>query len=150
VNIYNYLRISDRLSTSGQPRVEDFKAIADDGFRTVINLALPTSEHALPDEGAVVTGLGLNYVHIPVVWEAPRVDQFRTFARLMRQQEEEKTWVHCIANMRVSCFFYLYHTEFRGMAEDEARALMLRIWDPDRFPQWKQFIIDVRSQRNDT
>jgi protein tyrosine phosphatase (PTP) superfamily phosphohydrolase (DUF442 family) len=146
VNIYNYLRIGDRLSTSGQPRAEDFQAIAADGFRTVINLALPTSEHALPNEGALVTGLGMNYIHIPVVWEAPRVDQFRMFMHLMQQHETEQTWVHCIANMRVSCFLYLYHAGCKGMAEAEARALMNRIWDPDRFPQWKQFITDVRAQ----
>jgi len=146
VDIYNYLRIGERLSTSGQPRAEDFRAMAADGFRTVINLAVPTSEKAIPDEGALVTGVGMNYIHIPVVWEAPRVDQFRMFARLMEQQEQESTWVHCIANMRVSCFLYLYHTGRKGMAEDEARALMNRIWEPERLPQWKQFITDVRSQ----
>jgi protein tyrosine phosphatase (PTP) superfamily phosphohydrolase (DUF442 family) len=145
VNIRNCLRISEWLGTSGQPAAGDFAAIAGEGFDTVINLAMPSSEGAIPDEGAIVAGLGMNYIHIPVPWEAPRVDQFHTFCRIMQYRRDAKTWVHCALNMRVSCFVYLYHTEVAGVNEPEARALMQRIWDPDDFPAWKRFIREVRS-----
>ena len=39
--------------------------------------------------------------------------------------------VHCIANWRVSAFFYRYHRDACGMAEPEARALMERQWSPE-------------------
>lgn len=146
MTILNEVRIDDRLATSGQPRPAQFDAIAAEGFTTVINLALPDSDNAIEDEGSVVARAGMNYFNIPVVWETPQVEQFRTFAALMDGLQDQKVWVHCAMNMRVSCFMYLYHTGLKGMAETEARALMLRIWDPDRFPQWKQFIMDVRGQ----
>jgi protein tyrosine phosphatase (PTP) superfamily phosphohydrolase (DUF442 family) len=145
VNVLNFVPISERLASSGQPAAEDFPAIAAEGFGTVINLAMPTSDNAIAEEGAIVTGLGMNYIHIPVVWEAPRVAQFHAFCRILQQLEDTKTWVHCALNMRVSCFLYLYHTEVAGMPEPEARALMHRIWNPDDFPAWKRFIEDVRS-----
>ncbi|MGH8247421.1 MAG: protein tyrosine phosphatase family protein [Gammaproteobacteria bacterium] len=143
MDIYNYLKIDERISTSGQPKAEDFSGIAGQGFQTVINLALPTSDHAIPDEGSIVTRTGMNYVHIPVVWEAPRTEQFRKFADVVRHNENEKIWVHCVANMRVSCFMYLYHRKVKGMPEAEARALMNRIWDPGAFEQWNRFVEDV-------
>jgi len=146
MDILKYVRISDRLGTSGQPGAEQFDAIAADGFTTVINLAVPDSSNAIADEGSIVARAGMNYFNIPVIWEAPKVDQFRTFAALMDGLENQKVWVHCAMNMRVSCFMYLWHTRLRGMPENEARSLMLRIWDPDSFPQWKQFVADVQAQ----
>jgi len=150
MNVTNYLRISDRISTSGQPAAGDFEEIAKQGFRTVINLALPTSDHAIPDEGALVTRTGMTYVHIPVDWEAPRAGQFQQFAGILRQNETENIWVHCVLNMRVSCFMYLYHRKVKGMPEAEARALMNRIWEPNDFKQWRRFMEDVQPDVPET
>ena len=53
------------------------------GVKTVINLALPTSDHALSDERAVVESAGMNYVHIPVVFEVPTQADFEQFCTAM-------------------------------------------------------------------
>lgn len=140
MNIVNFVELSDRISTSGQPAAADFPVIAAQGFTTVINLALPSSDNALPDEGAIVTGLGMNYVHIPVRWEAPRVEQFHHFAGIMGQLDGEKVWVHCVVNMRVSCFMYLYRRHALGWPEAEARKHMAPIWDPNDYPAWAEFV----------
>lgn len=145
MDILRYLQVNPRLATSGQPRAEQFADIAAQGYASVINLAPPDSSNAIADEGSAVARTGMNYVNIPVPWEAPRVEQFDTFAALMQQLADQKIWVHCALNMRVSCFIYLWHTERRGMPEAEARALMERIWNPDGYPAWKQFIADVRG-----
>ena len=146
MSILNEVRIDDRLATSGQPRPEQFDTIAGEGFTTVINLALPDSDNAIEDEGSVVARAGMNYFNIPVIWEAPRVEQFRIFAALMDGLQDQKVWVHCAMNMRVSCFMYLWHTKCRGMPEAAARSRMLQTWNPDDFPQWKKFVSDVKSQ----
>ena len=39
--------------------------------------------------------------------------------------------VHCIANYRVSAFFYRYLRDMLGMNEAEARAEMERVWHPE-------------------
>ena len=66
-DIYNHLQINDSLATSGQPTERQFELIRDAGYRTVINLA-PSSVlgNSLNDEGTLLAGLGIAYVHIPV------------------------------------------------------------------------------------
>jgi protein tyrosine phosphatase (PTP) superfamily phosphohydrolase (DUF442 family) len=145
MQIVNFAQLGERLATSGQPAAADFKSIAEQGYTTVINLALPSSDRAVPDEGALVTGLGMNYIHIPVRWEAPRVDQYRRFAALMRQLEGEKTWVHCVMNMRVSCFLYLYRRHELGWDDAEARRHMDAIWDPAKYPAWAELVDNVAA-----
>ena len=54
-NITNYIRISDRIASSGQPEEQQFKDIAQAGFQVVINLAMPNSDNAIPEEGYIVT-----------------------------------------------------------------------------------------------
>ena len=44
-HIRNFLRIDDRLATSGMPQPDDFAALRQAGFDVVINLALPTSAY---------------------------------------------------------------------------------------------------------
>ncbi len=52
--ILNYRRISDTLSTAGQPTAEQLAAVRAAGFELVVNMALSTSPNALPDEGEPV------------------------------------------------------------------------------------------------
>jgi protein tyrosine phosphatase (PTP) superfamily phosphohydrolase (DUF442 family) len=49
----NYHEYSPSLLSSGQPTREQFPAIAQAGFEAVINLAMPDSPDALPDEPAL-------------------------------------------------------------------------------------------------
>ena len=65
-HIRNFLRIDDRLATSGMPRPDDFAALRQAGFDVVINLALPTSDNALPNEGELVSAQGMTYVYAVV------------------------------------------------------------------------------------
>lgn len=77
--IHNFRAISETLATAGQPTAEQLAAIASAGYGVVINLALPTSDRALPNEEAIVTGLGMDYVAIPVVWEEPTLADLAQF-----------------------------------------------------------------------
>src|SRR5262245_17507389 len=100
--------IGDRLGTAGQPTESQFRAIREAGFGAVINLALPTSDHALANEGSIVTGLGMSYVHIPVDFKAPTARDFGAFCQMMKVFGDRPVFVHCAANMRVSAFTFLY------------------------------------------
>lgn len=143
MDIVNLLEIDDRITTSGQPMDSDFEEIAAQGFKTVINLALPTSDNAIREEGAIVTGLGMNYIHIPVVWEAPRVEQFQLFSALLETLPDDKVWIHCAMNMRVSCFIYLHSRRTAAMPEHEAKALMNQVWEPDE--TWTRFMEEIED-----
>ena len=59
-DIYNYLKVSERLITAGQPTEEQLKAAAEEGFTAVINLVPSENQAALKQEGTIVQALGLN------------------------------------------------------------------------------------------
>jgi protein tyrosine phosphatase (PTP) superfamily phosphohydrolase (DUF442 family) len=139
--IYNYLKISDSIATSGQPTKEQFSAIKDYGYQTIVNLALPTSTNALPDEKQVVENLGMQYVHIPVIWENPTLEDVEQFFSVMKANADQKTFVHCAANMRVSAFMYLYRRIHDRMSDEEAKKYLDRIWLPNE--TWQKFIEQV-------
>src|SRR5579864_3774719 len=100
--IYNFRTIDEKLGTSGQPDEGQFRAIREAGYEAVINLALPTSDNALANEGSIVTGLGMAYVHIPVDFKAPTSRDFHAFTCVMDAFAGRRVFVHCAANMRVS------------------------------------------------
>lgn len=105
--IYNYVRLSDRIATGGQPTETEFLSVKEAGFRAVVNLALTSSDNALEDESTVGRPLGMNYVHIPVAFEAPRSEDYRRFVKAMADFSDISVFVHCAANKRVSAFFWL-------------------------------------------
>ena len=70
-NIYNYLKISNKIATAGQPSIEQFSHIKQSGYQVVVNLALRDSSNALPNEKEIVEAERMQYFHIPVIWENP-------------------------------------------------------------------------------
>jgi len=56
--IYNWQRLDNRLTTSGQPTEKQLADIHALGVRHIVNLGLHTHEKALPDEAASVSRLG--------------------------------------------------------------------------------------------
>jgi len=143
VSIRHYLRLSPRLATAGQPTAEQFAHIAAAGFESVINLALPTSTYALPDEAGLVAALGLEYIPIPVIWESPQFEDFARFAAVLQTRAERPLFVHCAMNMRVSAFMFLHRTLVEGEAVPEATRDLNRIWEPDE--TWRAFISSTSS-----
>lgn len=136
--IYNSHPISDRVGTSGQPTETQFRLIRDAGYKVVINLAPHDAENALPDEAGLVAALGMDYIHIPVDFSHPSNEDFECFVAAMSARVEDKVWVHCAANMRVSAFMYRYRCEVEGMDRSEAASDLARIWEP--FGVWRKFV----------
>ena len=136
-NIRNFLRIDDRLATSGMPQPDDFAALRQAGFDVVINLALSTSDNALPNEGELVSAQGMTYVHIPVKFDAPQPADFERFTRVMDAALGQKVFVHCAANMRVSAFVFLHRLR-HGAERSSAESDLKKIWQPDGV--WREFM----------
>lgn len=130
-NIKAYLRLDDSLSTSGMPRAEQFRDIAQAGFKVVINLALPTSDNALSNEGELVTRQGMSYVHIPVNFDHPAVEDFERFTHMLSACSGQKVRVHCAANMRVSAFVFLHRLRTGRASRAEAERDLRKIWEPE-------------------
>lgn len=144
--ITNYVRMADDIGSSGQPMREQFAAIAEAGYQVVINLALPSSDHAISEEGSIVTGLGMRFVHIPVDFAAPTAAELKQFIGVMEAFRGSKIWVHCVVNARVSAFLYHYLAKVRRLPEAACRSPVLEKWAPQMDEVWKAFLaLDAAS-----
>lgn len=139
-NILNLSILSDLLSTSGQPTRAELADIAEAGFKVVINLALPTSDKAIPDEAELVKSLGMEYIHIPIVWDSPQLEDLQCFMDAMDAHKQQKILVHCALNYRASAFTALWRVLRQDWDEAEAFAVQKKFWDLREYPVWEKFV----------
>lgn len=138
--IYNVRVIDDRLVTAGQPTEAQLRAVAAEGFDTVVNLAPHDGASALADEAGLVEELGLTYHHLPVVFANPTEEDFAAFENVMLAlPPESRTLVHCAANFRVSAFFALYAMKHLGWTAEQASGFRASIWEGSDYPVWDAF-----------
>ena len=139
-DLNNYVRIDDRISTSGQPLINQFQSLADDDCKTIINLATPDSKGAIPNEGEIISSLAMTYIQIPVIWTEPTRADWNLFSGILKC-DDRKTHVHCVVNMRASAFTFLYRVIHAGIDPAEAKLPMDEVWTPDGI--WEEFIDEV-------
>ena len=138
--IFNYVRVDDRISTAGQPTENQLRDAAAEGFTTIINLAPVNPPYTPANEAGLARELGLNYIHIPVAWNNPTDADFAAFERAMNETAGDRTLIHCAANFRVTAFYTLYARKHLGWSEAQAAALRDRIWAGSAYPVWEAFI----------
>ena len=144
-DIFNYLRIDETLTTSGQPSVAELEAAARDGTEVVINLALHDDpRYSLLDEAGCVASLGMTYVHIPVQFDAPTEADLHAFFAAMAQHRNKKMLVHCAANKRVTAFLGLYRVLRQNWDVERAFAPMTAVWEPNA--AWAPFIATMLAK----
>jgi protein tyrosine phosphatase (PTP) superfamily phosphohydrolase (DUF442 family) len=136
--IRSYFKVNETIASSGQPTKEQFSTIANYGYSAVVNLAMPTSDFAIANEDEIVCALGMLYVPIPVVWEAPQLTDLEHFFVAMQNFKDKKVWVHCALNMRASCFIYLYKKHVLKAPDEQALHPMREIWQPSGV--WGDFV----------
>jgi protein tyrosine phosphatase (PTP) superfamily phosphohydrolase (DUF442 family) len=139
-NIYNYLKLSDSLFSSGMPTPEQIPSIAKNGVQVVINLATSKSEGWILNEKELMEAQNITYYSIPVDWDNPTIDDLNDFMDIMERHIYQKILVHCQANYRATGFIALYRYTRLGWAEENAFKDLRKIWNPAEFPIWEKFI----------
>jgi protein tyrosine phosphatase (PTP) superfamily phosphohydrolase (DUF442 family) len=119
---------------------------AAEGVQTVINLATINPRYSLEDEAGSVEGLGMTYVHVPVVWDNPQKEDFADFEAAMQVAEKEKTLIHCAANYRVTAFVSLYGMKHWGWSAEQADELMAHVWVEGQYLIWDMFVDELRGE----
>jgi protein tyrosine phosphatase (PTP) superfamily phosphohydrolase (DUF442 family) len=137
-NILNYIKINELISTSGQPKIEQFELIKNEDFEVVINLALCDSSNAIENEDKIVTNLGMTYLHIPVDFSNPKISDLKLFLNSMQAFGGNKVWVHCAKNYRVSSFMYVYHKYVLKTPFEEIDLSIFNIWKPEE--NWQELM----------
>ena len=141
----NFRHVDDKLLTAGQPNEEQLADAAAQGCTVVINLALHNDpRYSLRDEAATVRHLGMDYVHIPVAFNAPVEENLVAFCDAMDVHAGEKVLVHCAANYRVTAFVGLYRAIRLQLPLEEAFEPMRSVWEPDGV--WESFIGDMLAK----
>lgn len=141
--IKNFLPIDERIGTAGQPSEEELREVAASGYTAVVNLGLLDPRYCLPDEAGLAASLGLRYRHIPVLFDAPTVDDFRAFVEAMDGYAGDKVLVHCAANYRVSSFMALYGEMKLGWSRERGDAHARTLWPLNE--TWEQFLRSCRA-----
>jgi protein tyrosine phosphatase (PTP) superfamily phosphohydrolase (DUF442 family) len=148
-DIKNFIQIDERIGSAGQPTAEQFKALRDAGYEVVVNLLPREQDNALKGEERLIGELGMDYRYIPVLWTAPRLEDFAAFCQVMQELQGKKVFVHCAMNMRVTAFYSSYAMKHMGWSRAQADALVARIWDPAQNIKmndtWRAFISDIRQ-----
>lgn len=139
--ITNYREYSAVFSSSGQPDAGQLAVVRDAGFERVVYIAYSDHENSLANEDRIVKKLGMEYVHIPVEWDAPTSSDFELFAGAMQRAPGKKTLLHCQVNYRASAFGFLYRVIHEGVPLAAAKADMNTVWTPNE--TWRDLIFDV-------
>ena len=144
--IFNYIEYSAEFASAGQPTAEQLQAVRDAGFERVVYIAFSDQSRSLPNEDRLVKDLGMEYVHIPVDWEAPTASDFYLFAGAMQRSPGKKTLLHCQANYRASAFSFLYRVLYEGVPMATAKRDMDSIWTPNK--TWRELIFEVLKEND--
>ena len=137
----NYVAATERLHTAGQPSATTLATLAEQGFELVVNLAPPSNDGAVPEEGKLIAEDGPTYVNIPVSWQKPTYQDFELFSAVMNGARDRKVLVHCQLNMRASAFTFLYRVIHEGVPPEDAMQALRAVWIPR--DQWATFTADV-------
>ncbi len=139
--ISNYREYSATFASSGQPTKEQLQFLKDDGFERIVYIAFSDNGNAFADEDVVVKELGMDYVHIPVIWDHPTASDFYAFAGSMQLEPNRKTLLHCQVNYRASAFSFLYRVLYEDVSVAEAKADLNSVWQPNE--TWQILIFGI-------
>src|SRR5215510_14112249 len=89
-DIDRFQAVTATLGTAGQPTAAQFDAVKDAGYEVVINLALGTTPRDLLNELGIVAAHGIDYAHIPVVFDAPTDNDLYQFFAAMEANQHKK------------------------------------------------------------
>jgi protein tyrosine phosphatase (PTP) superfamily phosphohydrolase (DUF442 family) len=145
-HIINFAPVNEHITTSGQPDHSAFPLIKSAGYQMVIYLATSASSNHIAEEPQIVRELGMQYIHIPVIWDSPQPTQFEEFSNILEQNKDKNIFIHCALNYRVSSFIFLYQVLFLNADPESAWWSMLEIWDPNLI--WRDFMKTILEQHH--
>ena len=145
LDIVNYRQYTANLASSGQLQKSHLQELQSQGVQRIVYLAYRAhgdADNLTIDQHA--TDLGLQYVHIPVPWQSPSINDYRTFAAVMSSQASANTLVHCQLNYRASAFSFLYRVLVLKTPVDQALLDLTGVWQPN--DTWWTFINNVLQE----
>jgi protein tyrosine/serine phosphatase len=142
VGIENFGKVTDFLYRGAQPRVEDYRALAGIGVKTIIDLRNDPKEYA--QSGA--ENAGLKYINFPLSdTDYPSSDTAEKFLNLVNDQTLWPVYIHCAGGRhRTGIMTAVYRITNEGWDIDRAYTEMKNF---DFYTRWghekmKTYIFD--------
>jgi uncharacterized protein (TIGR01244 family) len=120
IRLMNTVRkINDKLAIAGQITLDQLQQIADEGYRSVLNLRLPDEKGWLADEQQKTELLGLHYLNIPTKPEdinhQSTLQIYQAIAELPKP-----ILIHCDNSIRSAAIALLYIAVKQGITFEQA------------------------------
>lgn len=114
------------LATGGQPDSSMLAALANNGFRIVLDLRAPEEIRGF-EETRVALALGLRYLALPVTSESLSDSTFDSFRALLRANRGEQLFVHCASGNRVGAMLLPWLVLDQGWSVERATTMAQRV-----------------------
>lgn len=143
VKIKNFGQMDERFYRGAQPKkAEDYRALAQLGIKTVINLRHDEKSN----EREMVEAAGMRYVQIPMESKTrPTDEQAREFLRIANDPETGKFYAHCAGGRhRTGAMGAVYRYENYNWNFDQVYAEMKQydFYTRNRHGSYKDFVRD--------
>jgi protein tyrosine/serine phosphatase len=142
VTIKNFGQMDDRFFRGGQPKENEYKALADLGIKTIIDLRDDPKAY----EKTSAEALGMRYVNIAMSdKEYPAAAKIEEFLKLVDDPSTGKFYVHCAGGRhRTGVMGAVYRFNHYGWDYDKTYAEMKKF---DFYSRWghgdlKKFVQD--------
>ena len=113
-------KITHDLAIAGQIGPEQLKQIAQEGFKSVLNLQTPDEIGFLINEQQQVEDLGLCYVHMPIALDAINHNGLTTQVLQQMADLAKPILVHCSSDVRAAAMVLMYIATRQGVPLDQA------------------------------
>ena len=145
----NRMKFNDQLTVGPQPSQEELKSLPDDGFRSVINFRTAGEDEqplSPEEEGEVVQGTGLKYLHVPVSMDGMdenKVDQFRE----QYESLPKPTFAHCKSGKRAGAMMMMHTAVEQGISGEQALEKAKEMGFECDKPELEQFVKQYVNNR---
>ncbi|MBE8988892.1 beta-lactamase hydrolase domain-containing protein [Nostoc sp. LEGE 12450] len=112
-------KINDQLAIAGQVTPDQLKQIADEGYKSVLNLRLPDETGLLADEHEKTEFLGLYYVNFPTKTEDINHQSMLQIYQAIVELPKP-TLIHCDNSIRSAAIVLLYIAIKQGITFEKA------------------------------
>lgn len=119
-------KINDDLAISGQITIEQLPQIAEDGFKSILNLRSTDEPGVLLDEESKAEQLGLEYTNLPFQVETVSDE---IIIRVLQQIHRlpKPVLVHCDNAIRAAAISLIYISTRQGATLEEAFSQASRL-----------------------
>ncbi|MCF2150084.1 sulfur transferase domain-containing protein [Desmonostoc muscorum LEGE 12446] len=119
-------KINDELAIAGQITLDQLKQIADEGYKSVLNLRLPDETGFLVDEQEKTELLGLYYINLPFKTEDIKEQgTFQIFQKIAKLPKP--TLIHCDNSIRSATIVLLYIALKQGIEFEKALQKVINL-----------------------